>query len=138
MNNGALPEIRKKPVIQILSDIILNESVGSTLDVENSLNMYNDEQLMVSKHKQNENENEIPNKTQTNPQAITISNEEYLRLLNNEIQLTKYKGICQKKSSEIKRLQDQLSYYKKCSLKTTEAQDNSIETENSPVNININ
>ena len=45
--------------------------------------------------------------------SITISSEEYARLLKNEVQLVKYKGLVQNKSSEIKRLQDLLNYYKR-------------------------
>lgn len=58
--------------------------------------------------------------------SITISSAEYSRLLHNEIQLIKHKeqlekckGICQNKSSEIKRLQDQVTYYKRQAYKRT-------------------
>lgn len=44
---------------------------------------------------------------------MTIFAEEYARLLKQEIQMIKYKEACQEKSAEIKKLQDQLSYFKK-------------------------
>lgn len=44
---------------------------------------------------------------------ISISCEEYSRLLKSNVQLIKYKELCQTKSSEIKRLQDQVGYFKK-------------------------
>lgn len=37
----------------------------------------------------------------------------YNRYLQQEMQLNKYKLICEKKAKEIKRLQDQVAYYKR-------------------------
>lgn len=42
---------------------------------------------------------------------------EYNRFLQLEIQLNKYKGLWEKKSKELKRLQDQLAYYKRKDFK---------------------
>lgn len=44
---------------------------------------------------------------------ITISSEEYSRLLQNEIKIMKFKEQCQTKASEIKKLQDQVAYFKR-------------------------
>lgn len=57
-------------------------------------------------------ENAQPNEVVTKP-TVTIFAEEYARLLKQEIQLIKYKESCQTKSAEVKRLQDQLAYYRK-------------------------
>lgn len=46
-------------------------------------------------------------------QAILISPNDYARFLKQEIQLTRYDEIIRTKAAEIKRLQSQVSYYKK-------------------------
>lgn len=68
-------------------------------------------------------------------QSIMISSAEYSRLLQNEIQLikhkeqlNKYKGLCQNKSSEIKRLQDKVIYYKRQAYKHSSEDQNNPET----------
>ena len=48
---------------------------------------------------------------------FTITAEEYNRLLQSEIQLNKYKGLCVKKAKEIKHLQDQVYRLKRKELK---------------------
>lgn len=45
--------------------------------------------------------------------TVTIFAEEYARFLKQEIQMIKYKEACQEKAAEIKKLQDQLGYFKK-------------------------
>lgn len=72
---------------------------------------------------------------------------EYSRLLNNEIQLMKiesqlckYKGLCQNKSAEIKRLQDQVTYYKRQAYKhssSDESKNPNAENTNPP-NVIVN
>lgn len=60
---------------------------------------------------------------------VTITSEEYNRLLQNEVQLQKYKMLCQKKTLELKRVHDQLSQYKRQALKRSgqvDEQDSSI------------
>lgn len=54
--------------------------------------------------------------------TITISCTEYARLLQNDVQLLKYKETCNSKAAEIKKLQTQVLYYRKQSNKkrTTE------------------
>lgn len=42
---------------------------------------------------------------------------EYNRLLQNEVQLKKYKELCEKKAAELKRVHSQLFHYKKQALK---------------------
>lgn len=44
---------------------------------------------------------------------MTIFVEEYDRFLKQEIQLIKFKESCHKKSAELKKLHDQLAYFKK-------------------------
>lgn len=51
------------------------------------------------------------------PQTITISSDEYSRLLQNEVKLIKFTELCQTKASEIKRLQDQLAYFKRQAMR---------------------
>lgn len=48
---------------------------------------------------------------------ITISSTEYFRLINNDVQLIKYKTICTNKANEIKILRTQLAYFKKQAMK---------------------
>lgn len=52
--------------------------------------------------------------------SVTISAAEYNRLLQNEIQLQKYKQLCEKKAKEMQRIQDKLFYYKNQALKRTQ------------------
>lgn len=51
---------------------------------------------------------------------FTISSSEYNRYLQLEAQLDKYKSICAQKSKEIKRLQDQVSHFKRKENKLSE------------------
>lgn len=50
---------------------------------------------------------------------VGISSDKLKGLLHDQVQLIKYKEINQHKSAEIKRLQDQVSYYKKQTYKRT-------------------
>lgn len=48
---------------------------------------------------------------------ITITREEYARLLRIEVQLMKYKELCEKKTKQLKELQSQVAHYKKQAAK---------------------
>lgn len=48
---------------------------------------------------------------------ITITSDEYSRLLQNEVKLIKFETLCQKKAVEVKRLQDQVAHYKRQAMK---------------------
>lgn len=56
--------------------------------------------------------------------SITISTDEYKRLQQNEVQLQKYKVLCEKKAKELKRVNTQLSYYRKQANKRSGQMDN--------------
>ncbi|XP_055306538.1 uncharacterized protein LOC129570841, partial [Sitodiplosis mosellana] len=62
---------------------------------------------------QEQKENTIPN----GDKKFEISALEYNRYLQLEIQLQKYKGLCEKKAKEIKHLQDQVARLKRKELK---------------------
>lgn len=51
---------------------------------------------------------------------VSITPEEYRRLLYQEIQLIRYKEISARKSAEIKRLRDLVAYYRGRTLKNND------------------
>lgn len=63
-------------------------------------------------------------------QTVLISSEEYVRFLKYEVQLMKYKEICTSKATELKRLHDQLAYYKKQNQILRNAKDDAENSEN--------
>lgn len=52
--------------------------------------------------------------------TFEIPASEYNQFLQLEIQLNKYKGLCEKKAKEIKNLQDQVARYKRRELKRSD------------------
>lgn len=63
---------------------------------------------------------------------MNIFVEDYDRFLKQEIQLIKFKESCQKKSAELKRLHDQLAYFKKQVLILRNKQNSDQNCENRP------
>lgn len=68
---------------------------------------------------------------------VEISAGEYKRLLDQEIQLMKYKDMCTKKAVENKRLQDKLAYYKKQYKKSEDADEPNELEEPNGLSVNI-
>lgn len=65
---------------------------------------------------------------------------EYNRLLQAEVQLNKYKGLCERKAKEIKNLQDQVARLKRKELKRAgdlNEVDETMVTDMAKVNRNI-
>lgn len=70
--------------------------------------------------------------------TVTILAEDYARFLKQEIQLMKCKELCQNKTAELKRLQTQLSYFKKQVLILRKNQKNNEDSENKkPIFANV-
>lgn len=68
-------------------------------------------------------------------QAILISSDDYARFLKQEIQLTRCDEIIRAKAAEIKRLQNQVLYYKKQSSQLRKnLEDDSIDNKIPKVN----
>lgn len=71
-------------------------------------------------------------------QNVTISSSEYNRLLQQEVQLMKYKKICERKSAELKRLRDKLYYIeKKFGVDSTSSEQDQTVL-NNPINVKNN
>lgn len=61
----------------------------------------------------NETANVSASSEQRQRPMVIVFTDEYARLLKQEVQLIQYKESCNAKALELKRLQDQLSYFKK-------------------------